>query len=329
MILDYSPLIISLKIAFLATLLAFIIGTFTAFLMYFYQGKTKGVIDGILTLPLVLPPTVLGFLLLFIFSKNSFIGQVLAQLEISIVFSWWAGVITGTLVAFPLMYKITIAAFEQVEIELIYIAQTLGANQQKILWQILLPLAWRGILAGIILSFARVLGEFGATFMVAGNIPRQTQTMAMAIFVEASAGKMDIALKWVIIMVAIALFIITLVNYYSSSTITTQSKWAKLVGYWLINHQYSEYQVTINLEKKITFKLQKTLSEFDLNILGQIGDNPLGLLGASGTGKSMFLKCIAGIETPDKGQIILNGRTLFDSEKNINLPCDQRKIGIV
>ncbi len=208
-------------------------------------------------------------------------------------------------------------------------AKTLGANEQKIFWQILLPLASPSILAGIILSFARVLGEFGATFMVAGNIPKQTQTMAMAVFVEASAGNIQTALLWVTIMIFIAVIILTLINYYSSSSISTENRWGKLVGYWLMNHQGYESKIERYQENKLVFNIQKKLSYFSLNIVGDIDNYQVGLLGASGMRKSMTLRCIAGIENPTEGQIILNGITLFDHKKKINLPAHQRKIGIV
>ena len=329
MITDFSPLIISIKISVFATLFAFLIGTYLAYLIFFYQGKGKNIIDALLTLTLVLPPTVLGFLLLLIFSYNTIIGKILAELGITIVFNWWGGVITGTLVAFPLVYKIVLGAFKQVEIDLIHTAQTLGANQRKILVQILLPLTFPSLLAGIVLSFARVLGEFGATFMLIGNIPGQTQTMAMAIFLEASAGNMDRALVWVIVMVLIAFGILTLINYYSSSNISGVNKWGKWVGYWLINHQEYHQQIDQQGDKKLVFQIDKKLAKFPLNIQGEIKQQKVGFLGASGAGKSMTLKCLAGVEKPDRGQIILNGNTLFDAQQRINIPAHQRKIGIV
>jgi molybdate transport system permease protein len=329
MITDFSPLLISIKISFFATLFAFLIGTYLAYLIFFYQGKGKKIIDALLTLPIVLPPTVLGFLLLLIFNRNTVSGKILSELGIAIVFHWWGGVITGTLVAFPLVYKIVFGAFKQVEIDLINTAQTLGANQSQILFQILFPLTFPSLLAGIVLSFARVLGEFGATFMLIGNIPRQTQTMAMAIFLEASAGNMDRALIWVMIMVLITLGILILINYYSSSSISAVNKWGKWVGNWLINHHTYQPPIEEERNKKLVFHIDKKLAKFSLNIEGEIKQQKVGFLGASGTGKSITLKCLAGILTPDRGKIILNGKTLFDAPQKINIPTYQRKIGIV
>jgi molybdate transport system permease protein len=333
MISDYSPLWISLKTAFVATIFAFTVGNIVAYLMYGYKGRLKGLIDGILTLPLVLPPTVVGFLLLLTFGRNSPIGQLLDRLEISLIFSWPGAVVAASVVAFPLMYKTVLGAFEQVEIELLNAAKTLGASYFQVFWQIILPLAWRGVIAGTILSFARALGEFGATLMLAGNIPGRTQTVPIAIFVEAEAGNMKMALIWVIIMIAIALFVITIINYYSSSHRLSQnrfqSQWASWVGSWLMNHQGSHLMFPKTDHKGLILKIQKNLSEFTLNANFEAANEPLGLLGASGSGKSMTLRCLAGLETPDQGQIILNGRVLFDSEKQINLPSYQRRIGVV
>ena len=215
--LDLSPLWISLKTASVATIFAFVAGIVVAEVMFNYRGRGKGLIDGILTLPLVLPPIVMGFLLLLLFGRNSPVGQVLQQWGINIIFSWQATVIASTVVAFPLMYKTTLAAFEQVDRNLINCARTLGADETRIFWQIVLPLSWRGIVSGTILTFARALGEFGATLMLAGSIPGQTQTMPLAIYFAAEAGKMEEALIWVVLLVAIALGVIATINYWSNT----------------------------------------------------------------------------------------------------------------
>src|SRR6476469_7488102 len=187
--LDLSPLWISLKTSFVATIFAFVAGIGVAGWMFAYRGKGKGLIDGILTLPLVLPPTVIGFLLLLLLGRNSPLGQLLMQFEITIIFSWFATVIAATVVAFPLMYKSVLTAFKQIDKDLINCARTLGASEARIFWQVLLPLAWPGVVAGTIMTFARALGEFGATLMLAGSIPGKTQTMPVAIFFAAEAGK--------------------------------------------------------------------------------------------------------------------------------------------
>ncbi|MEM6404549.1 MAG: molybdate ABC transporter permease subunit, partial [Cyanobacteria bacterium P01_D01_bin.116] len=214
---DFSPLWISLKTATVATIFAFFAGISAAGWMKQYKGKFKGIIDGILTLPLVLPPTVVGFLLLLLLGINSPVGQLLMQLEMSVIFSWQATVITSTIVAFPLMYKTVLSSFEHIDNDLTNCARTLGSSEFKIFWLIVLPLALPGIAAGTILAFARALGEFGATLMLAGSIPGKTQTMPIAIFFAAEAGDMNKALIWVLIMVAISLFVIATIHIWDKS----------------------------------------------------------------------------------------------------------------
>jgi molybdate transport system permease protein len=345
---DFSPLWISLKTSFVATIFAFVAGIVVAGWMFSYRGKGKGVIDGILTLPLVLPPTVVGFLLLLLLGRNSPLGQLLMQFEITIVFSWSATVIAATVVAFPLMYKSVLAAFNQIDTDLINCARTLGASELRIFGQVILPLAWPGVVAGTILAFARALGEFGATLMLAGSIPGKTQTMPVAIFFAAEAGKMDEALIWVLIIVAIALAAIASINYWSDSQNLSQSR---LVGYyslvitrcsaiisrWLLARRQTKISLaSAEQDKKLTtnnqgliVELQKTFSSFTLEANFTANKKPLGILGSSGSGKSMTLRCIAGLETPTQGRIVLNGRVLFDSKQGINIPTRQRRIGFV
>ena len=178
---DLSPLWISLKVAGLATVITVCLGIVTAYWMLGYRGRWKSWVEGILIAPLILPPTVVGFLLLLLFGKNGPIGRLTAQFDFSIIFSWYAAVLTAIVVSFPLMYKTTLGAFEQVDSSLLQVAQTLGASRNQIFWRVVLPLSVPGVLAGATLAFARSLGEFGATLMLAGNIPGQTQTIPMAI----------------------------------------------------------------------------------------------------------------------------------------------------
>ena len=213
---DFSPLWVSLKTAFAATIFAFVAGIAVAGWMFGYRGKARGLLDGIFTLPLVLPPTVVGFLLLVLLGRNSPVGKLLKQFGITIIFSWYAAVIATTVVAFPLMYKTALGAFEQVNKDLIDCAKTLGASQGRVFWQVLLPLAWPGIIAGTILSFARALGEFGATLMLAGSIPGKTETIPIAIFFASEAGNMQEAFIWVIIVIIITLSAIATINYWSN-----------------------------------------------------------------------------------------------------------------
>lgn len=212
---DFSPLLISIKTALTATVLTFFLGIAAAWFVAGYRGKLKGLIDGILTLPMVLPPTVVGFFLLVILGKNSPLGSLLYSLGTQIIFSWTAAVVAASLVSFPLMYKSARGAFEQVDRNIIYAARTLGVSEWRIFWRVSVPLAWPGIAAGAVLAFARALGEFGATMMVAGNIPGKTQTIPIAIFFNAEGGEMGKAFTWVILIFGISLLVMLLMNYWT------------------------------------------------------------------------------------------------------------------
>ncbi|NER46129.1 MAG: molybdate ABC transporter permease subunit [Symploca sp. SIO1A3] len=345
---DFSPFWISLKTATVATILAFFAGIMVAGWMYGYRGRGKGLIDGLFTLPLVLPPTVVGFLLLLLLGKNSPLGQLLYQWGITLIFSWPATVIAATVVAFPLMYKTVLGAFEQVNRDLINCARTLGASEWRIFWEILLPLAWPGAIAGTILAFARALGEFGATLMLAGSIPGKTQTMPIAIFFTAEAGKMDQALLWVLVVVTIALIAIAGINYLSNSPNLAQTRlvayWTFLINRWSsilgrrlyqprkLNYLFPKQKVpslAITNNQGLLVNLEKKIANFTLESNFVAQGKPLGILGASGSGKSVTLRCLAGLETPSQGRIVLNGRVLFDSAQSINLPSRERRIGLV
>lgn len=211
---DFSPLWISLKTAFLATIITSIIGVFISYKMANYKGRGRGLIDGVFTLPLILPPTVIGFFLLLICGKNGFVGKIFMSFNKNIIFSWSATVIAATVVAFPMMYRTCRSAFEQIDKNMISAARTLGLSETKIFFKIAIPLAWPGIIGGLVLSFARALGEFGATLMIAGNIPGKTQTMPVAIFFAVEGGDMNKAMLWVLIIVAISFIMIFLLNYW-------------------------------------------------------------------------------------------------------------------
>ncbi|WP_236507655.1 molybdate ABC transporter permease subunit, partial [Tychonema sp. BBK16] len=215
MVFDFSPLWISLKSSSIATLFTFFLGIAAAKWMLSTPIKGKYLIEGIFIAPLVLPPTVVGFLLLLLFGRNGAIGQFLLKFNLTIIFTWQAAVITATVVSFPLMYKTALGAFEQIDANLLNAARTLGASEWQVFWQIMLPLAWPGILAGTILAFARALGEFGATLMLAGNIPGQTQTIPMAIYFAVESGDMRLASIWVLIILSLALSLLTAVNYWT------------------------------------------------------------------------------------------------------------------
>lgn len=222
--LNLSPLWISISTALLATLITFFLGIIVAYRIANYKGIFKGLIDGLLTLPLILPPTVIGFFLLLLFGKNGPIGNLLEVFNLSVIFTWSATVIAGTVVSFPLMYRTTRSAFEQIDNNIISAARTLGLSEMKIFLKIAIPLSWPGIIGGVVLSFARAMGEFGATLMIAGNIPGKTQTMPLAIFFAVEGGDMNKAYLWVIIIVAISLIMILLLNYWSEIQLKLMGK---------------------------------------------------------------------------------------------------------
>lgn len=220
---SYSPLLISLKAAIIATIITFICGIYAAYLTTKLK-RFKGLVDGFLTLPLVLPPTVVGFFLLIFLGKNSFIGKFLALYDISIVFSSTATIIASAVVSFPLMYRTARGAFEQLDRNMIYVARTLGLSEHEIFLKIMLPNSFSSIMAGTILAFARALGEFGATIMLAGNIPGKTQTMAVAVYSAVQGGNRALAYKWVAIMVAISFIAILIMNKLESVKINKVGK---------------------------------------------------------------------------------------------------------
>jgi molybdate transport system permease protein len=324
---DISPLWISLKTSLFATIVTFFLGIAAAYWMLSYRGRWKSIIEGIFISPLILPPTVVGFLLLLLFGKNGVIGQFLASFNINIVFTWYAAVITATVVAFPLMYKTALGAFEQIDANLIRAARTLGASEWTVFWRVSLPLAIPGVIAGTTLAFARALGEFGATLMLAGNIPGQTQTIPMAIYFAVEGGSMQAAWEWALVIMVISLSGIIAVNFWQEARRGHSGIGSRESGVG-INSPLTNYQLPIT-NYQLLVDIQKQLAEFNLVVSFSNSDRPLGLLGASGAGKSMILRCIAGIETPNAGKIELNGRVLFDAEKGINLPTRDRKIGFL
>lgn len=153
------------------------------------RGPLPALLDALCTLPLVLPPTVLGYYLILVVGRNGLLGPALRDLGLQLIFSWQGAVVAATVVVFPLLYKSARAALEQVDPHLENAARTLGASELRILLTVSLPLAWKGIFAGLMLAFARGMGEFGATLMVAGNIPGKTQTLALAIYDAFQAGQ--------------------------------------------------------------------------------------------------------------------------------------------
>lgn len=336
MLTDLTPVVISLKTATVATAINLGLGIAVARWMWCSSTRYKAAIEVILLAPLVLPPTVVGFILLLVLGRNSWLGQFLQLLDIRIVFTWLATVIAAVVVSFPLIYKIALSAFSQVDPKLIDCARTLGATERTIFWRILLPLSKSGIVAGTLLCFARALGEFGATLMLAGSIPGKTETIPIAIYLAAESGAMDRALFLVSLMLIIAGIVIGLVNYWENPrprrSLGQKSQRSKksrsqirAQGWRQLNQLADAPESPVNL----TVNINKQLGDFCLDLDFATDHHPLGLLGASGSGKTTVLRCIAGLETPDSGKIILNGRTIFDSDQKINLSPQDRRCGLL
>ncbi len=216
---DWSPLHISLTAASCATLFSLVLGTLAAWVSIRMKGQLRAVFDGICTLPMVLPPTVLGFFLLVIFGSRRPLGRLLSQIGLAVVFNRRATVVAATVVAFPLVYRTVRAAFEQIDFSVVHAARTLGLDEWRIFVHILVPGAVPGIGAGAVLGFTRALGEFGATLMLAGDIPGHTETIPVAIWAAAEAGRMDRAVLWVTVIVLVSFISILLMNFFTSRTL--------------------------------------------------------------------------------------------------------------
>lgn len=216
---DITPILISIKTASFAILITFLLGLFTAKLVTGLKNQVlRSIIDGILILPLVLPPTVAGFFLLYLFGVHRTIGKFFLDFfGVRIAFSWGATVLAAVVISFPLMYRSAKGAFELVDSNLIYAARTLGMSEWKIFWRVMMPAAMPGVVSGGILAFARGLGEFGATAMIAGNIAGKTRTVPMAIYSAVAAGDMETAGKYVLFITILAIIIIASMNYFTSN----------------------------------------------------------------------------------------------------------------
>jgi len=218
---DWHPVALSLRVAVIAVIAVTLLGLPVARLMARREFYGKEVLEAAITLPLVLPPSVIGYGLLLLIGKNGLLGQALSGMGLSIIFTWWAAVLASTVVAFPLMYQSAKAAFGSVDINYEKAARTLGASEVKIFFTVTLPLAWPGVLAGLVLSFARALGEFGATLMVAGNIPGQTQTIPLVIYFAVESGDSATARTLVAVITIFSFLVIFWVNRRARSFLKT------------------------------------------------------------------------------------------------------------
>lgn len=224
--LDWSPLWITLKTAVAATVLSFFLGLWAARRVMSAGPRQKAVLDGLLTLPMVLPPTVAGFFLLLIFSLRRPLGRFLYQnLGMKVVQTWLGCIIAATVIAFPLMYRNARAAFEQVDVNLIYAARTLGMGEAELFWRVVLPTAGPGVASGTILTFARAMGEYGATSMLAGNIAGKTGTISQKIAMVLQNGDYLTAGIWVAVVFLIAFVLIAAMNLISGKVMGEGERW--------------------------------------------------------------------------------------------------------
>lgn len=213
---DSSPIIISMKTAAVTILITFVLGLLAARGVFYRKREASKILwDGIFTMPLVLPPTVAGFFLLYIFGSYGSVGRLFQDaFGIKIAFSWGATVLAAVVISFPLMYRSARGALEQIDQDLIFAARTLGMSEWSIFFKIMIPNALPGIISGGVLAFARGLGEFGATAMIAGNIPGKTRTLPLAVYSEVAAGNMDEAYQYVMVIVVICFVMVIGMNVY-------------------------------------------------------------------------------------------------------------------
>jgi molybdate transport system permease protein len=224
--LDWRPMIISLKTGVVATIISFFLGLLAARKVMNMSRGVRSAVDGLLTLPMVLPPTVAGFILLLVFSLRRPFGNFLyTDLHIQVVQTWLGCIVAATVIAFPLMYRSARGAFEQVDPNLVYAARTLGMSERRIFWKVLVPTAGPGILSGTVLTFARAMGEYGATSMLAGNIPGRTATISQRIAMVIQDNDYLTAGVWVVILLFVAFIIVFAMNMAAGGNRKRDRKW--------------------------------------------------------------------------------------------------------
>lgn len=224
--LDWSPLWISLKTGLAAMIISFFLGIYAARKVIAQPNRVKSILDGILTLPMVLPPTVAGFFLLLLFSRRRPLGIFLNDsFDLQVVHTWLGCVLAATVIAFPLMYRNARAAFEQINPDLVYAGRTLGMSDAAIFWKVVIPAAGPGVASGTILTFARAMGEYGATSMLAGNIPGRTATISQKIAMVIQNADYVTAGIWVVVMLVIAFAMIVAINIITGKHMKNIRRW--------------------------------------------------------------------------------------------------------
>lgn len=220
----WNALLLSMKVAGWATALNLVAGIAVGYLLARVRFPGRDLLDTLLTLPMVMPPTVLGYYLLVLLGRRSWLGAWLQDhLGINLIFTWQGAVIAAAVVAFPLVFKPARAAFEAIDGQLEQAARVLGISEIGIFFRVTLPLAWRGILAGVLLAFARALGEFGATLMIAGSIPGKTQTLSIAVYEAVQAGQDDVANTLVLLTSVVCISVLLLAGKLAPGRIAHRS----------------------------------------------------------------------------------------------------------
>lgn len=210
---DMTPFWVSLKVALISTIIVTFMGILISKWLYKRHGIIARILESVIVLPIVLPPTVMGFILLIVFSPQSYVGAFFKDiLNMPVVFTLTGAVIASVIVSFPLMYQHTVQGFRNIDHKMLNTARTMGASENKIFFKLIFPLSKRPILSGIMMSFARAIGEFGATLMVAGYIPNKTNTLPLEIYFLVEQGKENQAWLWVIVLVAFAITVIGTIN---------------------------------------------------------------------------------------------------------------------
>lgn len=214
--LDMRPLWVSVKTSAVALAVTFVLGLLAAWRTMGTSSRLKGLLDSVFTIPMVLPPTVCGFLLLLLFGQSTAVGRFLIDHGIALVFTWPAAVVSAVVVSFPLMYRTALGAFEGLDAQMLDAARTLGWSEGRIFRRLMMPLAWPSIAAGTVLAFARAMGEFGCTLFFAGNYAGETQTIPIAIYFQWMGGNTEVALFWVVVVIAFSFLVVLFINIYTA-----------------------------------------------------------------------------------------------------------------
>ncbi len=298
-----SAIGLSIQVAVAATALNALFGVPLAYVLARRRFWGKSAVDLLVTLPLVLPPTVTGYYLIVLLGRRGWLGGPLYEATgWSITFTWYAAVVAATVMALPLLVRTARAAIESVDRDLERAAWTLGRSEWRTALEVTLPLARNGLIAGLVLAFARALGEFGATLMLAGNIPGKTATAPLAIYTAVQTGERGRRAA---------------PGRGPHRAVLRGAPGGGAAG------------PARDMSARLEVRLQKRLPGFALDVEWSAGDGVAVLFGPSGAGKSLTLQCLAGLLRPDAGRVMVDGRVLFDSAAGVDTPPQKRRVGYV